>query len=248
LPSKCNILKAADPTGGESLIVDTDEECLDQILAPPELDAPGVARRKSPKQKSTPPLLPLPPLPQCKHFVYVPTLVRTLRFMLEDDKCIFGTCRNLTNGVEALYMLHDLNLQYRCVTAWIKKALVYLYFCPFSAPHPFLPFCETFVCSFVRIQSTACEQQKWEALIRDVDANLLISLALGKSCIVYDYGSRHRVTGKLQLNTLKNTSSLKKEGSNKFLFLCNDQLQATQGHFGYVNLVLKHFCLWAMFY
>ncbi|GIL68503.1 hypothetical protein Vafri_21771 [Volvox africanus] len=52
---------------------------------------------------------------------------------------------NLTNGIEALPMLHELNLPY----------------------------------SFVRIQSTACEQQNLEALVAELDANLLLSLALG---------------------------------------------------------------------
>ncbi|EFJ44106.1 hypothetical protein VOLCADRAFT_95748 [Volvox carteri f. nagariensis] len=52
---------------------------------------------------------------------------------------------NLTNGIEALPMLHELQLPY----------------------------------SFVRIQSTACEQQNLEALISELDPNLLINLALG---------------------------------------------------------------------
>ncbi|GFH26380.1 magnesium chelatase [Haematococcus lacustris] len=45
------------------------------------------------KLRATPPLQPLPPLPQCKHFV------------------------NLTNGVEALPMLQDLGLSFRCAAA-----------------------------------------------------------------------------------------------------------------------------------
>ncbi|GIL68502.1 hypothetical protein Vafri_21771 [Volvox africanus] len=65
---------------------------------------------------------------------------------------------NLTNGIEALPMLHELNLPY----------------------------------SFVRIQSTACEQQNLEALVAELDANLLLSLALGHCCLVYDCGSRGR--------------------------------------------------------
>ncbi|GLI66840.1 hypothetical protein VaNZ11_010822 [Volvox africanus] len=65
---------------------------------------------------------------------------------------------NLTNGIEALPMLHELKLPY----------------------------------SFVRIQSTACEQQNLEALVAELDANLLLSLALGHCCLVYDCGSRGR--------------------------------------------------------
>ncbi|KXZ46605.1 hypothetical protein GPECTOR_42g816 [Gonium pectorale] len=47
-------------------------------------------------------------------------------------------------------------------------------------------------CSFVRIQSTACEQQNLEALMCELDAHLLVSLALGHCCLVYDLGSRGR--------------------------------------------------------
>jgi hypothetical protein len=34
-------------------------------------------------------------------------------------------------------------------------------------------------CSFVRIQSTACEQQRFEQLMLELDADLLMHLALG---------------------------------------------------------------------
>ncbi|GFR45807.1 hypothetical protein Agub_g7263, partial [Astrephomene gubernaculifera] len=77
---------------------------------------------------------PLPDLRSCRHFV------------------------NLTNGIEALPMLHELQLPY----------------------------------SFVRIQSTACEQQHLEALMNELDPSLLLSLALGHCCLVYDCGSRGR--------------------------------------------------------
>lgn len=36
--------------------------------------------------------------------------------------------------------------------------------------------------SFVRVQSTACEQQNLELLLRELDANLLVNLALGHRC------------------------------------------------------------------
>ncbi|KAL6748300.1 hypothetical protein V8C86DRAFT_2882099 [Haematococcus lacustris] len=84
------------------------------------------------KLRATPPLQPLPPLPQCKHFV------------------------NLTNGVEALPMLQDLGLSF----------------------------------SYVRLQSTACEQQRYEQLMMSLDANLLMALAVGHCTLVYDAGSR----------------------------------------------------------
>ena len=44
--------------------------------------------------------------------------------------------------------------------------------------------------SFVRIQSTACEQKRWDFILQDLDNNFLMSLALGHECIVYDFGAR----------------------------------------------------------
>eukprot|EP00891_Asterochloris_glomerata_P009942 jgi/Astpho2/9942/Aster-x0879 len=49
--------------------------------------------------------------------------------------------------------------------------------------------------SYVRIQSTACEQHRFEHLMNDLDADLLINLALGRRCLVWDYGSRSRRDG-----------------------------------------------------
>lgn len=40
---------------------------------------------------------------------------------------------------------------------------------------------------FVRIQSTYCEQKHWDRLLKDLDYEFLMSLALGYECIVYDY-------------------------------------------------------------
>eukprot|EP00873_Tetraselmis_striata_P034331 jgi/Tetstr1/454595/TSEL_041489.t1 len=76
----------------------------------------------------------LPPLDGCTHFL------------------------NLTNGLEALPVLHQAGLPY----------------------------------GFCRVQSTACEQQKFEQLMNEIDANLLMSLAAGHCCLVWDYGSRNR--------------------------------------------------------
>lgn len=45
---------------------------------------------------------------------------------------------------------------------------------------------------FLRIQSTACEQQLYDALLESLDANLLMSLALGRQCLVWDLGSRNK--------------------------------------------------------
>ncbi len=48
--------------------------------------------------------------------------------------------------------------------------------------------------SFIRIQSTACEQKRWNDLLREVDANLLMNLALGHRCVVYDASAKRDVS------------------------------------------------------
>lgn len=42
---------------------------------------------------------------------------------------------------------------------------------------------------FIRIQSSICESQNWERLIEQIDTNLLMHLALGDCCIIYDYSA-----------------------------------------------------------
>lgn len=49
--------------------------------------------------------------------------------------------------------------------------------------------------AFVRIQSTLCEAGDMEKMMLELDANLLVSLALGYSCVVYDFGSRDKKRG-----------------------------------------------------
>ena len=42
---------------------------------------------------------------------------------------------------------------------------------------------------FIRIQSTACEQKRWEDILMQPSDDFLISAALGHRCVVYDYGA-----------------------------------------------------------
>lgn len=46
-----------------------------------------------------------------------------------------------------------------------------------------------------RIQSTYCEQQKFEELIIEADPGLLMALAMGSTCLVWDFGSRNKKRG-----------------------------------------------------
>lgn len=46
--------------------------------------------------------------------------------------------------------------------------------------------------AFIRIQSTVCEQKDWARLIMDLDNNFLMSVALGYTCYVYDFGAQKK--------------------------------------------------------
>lgn len=46
--------------------------------------------------------------------------------------------------------------------------------------------------AFLRIQSTVCEQKDWARLIMDLDNNLLMNLAVGYTCVVYDFGAQKK--------------------------------------------------------
>ncbi|GBF97550.1 hypothetical protein Rsub_10151 [Raphidocelis subcapitata] len=49
--------------------------------------------------------------------------------------------------------------------------------------------------AYCRVCSTDVEQQNFEALVQGLDANLLMALALGHSCCVWDLGSRNKAKG-----------------------------------------------------
>jgi len=42
----------------------------------------------------------------------------------------------------------------------------------------------------IRIQSTSCEQKRWDSILAELDYNFLFDLAIGKKCIVVDYSSK----------------------------------------------------------
>ena len=42
----------------------------------------------------------------------------------------------------------------------------------------------------LRLQSTWCEQKRWEDVLASVPDEMLLRLALGQECRVYDYGAR----------------------------------------------------------
>lgn len=46
---------------------------------------------------------------------------------------------------------------------------------------------------FVRLQSTACEQKRWEFILQDLDYSFYLNLAIGNTCIIIDYSARKQV-------------------------------------------------------
>jgi hypothetical protein len=44
--------------------------------------------------------------------------------------------------------------------------------------------------NYIRLQSTHCESRNYNGIIESLDATLLMSLARGDICLLYDYGSR----------------------------------------------------------
>lgn len=47
---------------------------------------------------------------------------------------------------------------------------------------------------FIRIQSTACEQKRWDFILQDLDYDFLMNLAIGNTCIVYDFSNKRDVS------------------------------------------------------
>lgn len=48
-----------------------------------------------------------------------------------------------------------------------------------------IPFLDNY--EFVRIPSTYCEAKAWDKLLFSLDSNFLMNLAVGNTCIIYDY-------------------------------------------------------------
>ena len=48
--------------------------------------------------------------------------------------------------------------------------------------------------SFVRVESTAIEKNDWNRVLRDLDANFLMSLSLGHECHFYDCGANRQTS------------------------------------------------------
>lgn len=46
---------------------------------------------------------------------------------------------------------------------------------------------------FIRIQSTACEQKRWDFILQELDYNFLMDIALGYNVYVVDYGAGKNV-------------------------------------------------------
>lgn len=58
----------------------------------------------------------------------------------------------------------------------------------------FLCGCSPSSAHIVRIQSTACEQKRWGAILHEVGGDFLYNLAIGNTCVVHDRSERDRET------------------------------------------------------
>lgn len=47
--------------------------------------------------------------------------------------------------------------------------------------------------NFIRIQSTACEQKRWDFILQELDYNFLMDIALGNTVFVVDFGANKEV-------------------------------------------------------
>lgn len=47
--------------------------------------------------------------------------------------------------------------------------------------------------NFIRIQSTACEQKRWDFILQELDYTFLMDIALGNSVYVIDFGANKEV-------------------------------------------------------
>lgn len=47
--------------------------------------------------------------------------------------------------------------------------------------------------NFIRIQSTACEQKRWDFILQELDYNFLMDIALGNNVCVVDFGAKKEV-------------------------------------------------------
>jgi hypothetical protein len=109
---------------------------------------------------------------------------------------------------------------------------------------------------FLRLQSTLCEQNELNVFLRTIDSDLLINLALGHKCIVYDAHCRgHRNMSRAQwqglaylkyvLTRLWLLESIEYEDESTFMMLyyvlCRDfeysriQLQNFEEHFNVLD-------------
>jgi len=58
----------------------------------------------------------------------------------------------------------------------------------------FIPSLQGVEYRFIRIQSTACEQKRWDNIIQDLDVDFMFNLAIGETCIVYDMGDNKPIS------------------------------------------------------
>lgn len=51
---------------------------------------------------------------------------------------------------------------------------------------------------FLRIQSSHCESKQWEAILNSASDDLLLNLAIGNDCFIYDYSNKNKMPKSLK--------------------------------------------------
>jgi len=85
--------------------------------------------------------------------------------------------------------------------------------------------------SFIRIQSTACEQKRWDFILQDLDNNFLMCAALNYECLIFDAGANKSVPRAVYQGIIWIKFVLNKYWLNK------DTIPIVRGHncYGYFN-------------
>jgi hypothetical protein len=89
--------------------------------------------------------------------------------------------------------------------------------------------------SFLRMQSSHCESHSWDLFLQNIDHDLLMHLALGYTCYIYDCGSRgtnSTITRAIHQGIELLKFTLHKEWHNKFYEAKNGQ----SSHFKTIRL------------
>lgn len=93
---------------------------------------------------------------------------------------------------------------------------------------------------FIRIESTSIEKNDWKGLLLNLDHNLLMNLALGNQCTVYDCGTRRPISKTISKGIPYIKSFLEDIWINNVHFRADDNIkQRVKRKFAYYSRFLN---------